>query len=158
MLIQPIPMTGHLQIFASQIHHLCTYSSQTCQSLQIKNQYCVDYRIFHLLFIFYTLHLWFLYFTIFIFLLHIKILHLNFTCISFPIYWHMLFFFLNFKFHVLVRLSLFTLTSTRLVSNYSMVTNNTMLFSNTNYIMYGPNHFLVNFPRCKLLPFGNHKT
>jgi len=40
----------------------------------------------------------------------------------------------------------------------SMVTNNTMLFSNTYYTLYDPNHFLVNFPRCDLLPFGNHIT
>ncbi len=33
-----------------------------------------------------------------------------------------------------------------------------MLFGNTYYTLYGPNHFLVSFPRCDLLPFGNHKT
>jgi hypothetical protein len=31
-----------------------------------------------------------------------------------------------------------------------------MLFG--NYIMYGPNHFLVNFPMRDLFPFGNHTT
>jgi hypothetical protein len=47
-------------------------------------------------------------------------------------------------------LSLFTLTNTWLFLNFSIVTNNTVLFGNTYYTMYGPNHFLVNFPRCDL--------
>jgi hypothetical protein len=47
-------------------------------------------------------------------------------------------------------LSLFTLTNTWLVVNFSIVINSTMLFSNTYCILYGPNHFLVNFPRCDL--------
>jgi len=50
------------------------------------------------------------------------------------------------------------LTNARLVSNFSMVTNNTMLFGNTYYTLYGPNHFLINFHGCDLLPFGNHIT
>jgi hypothetical protein len=41
-------------------------------------------------------------------------------------------------------LSLLTLTSTRLASNFSMVINNIMSCQNTYYIMDGPNHFLVN--------------
>jgi hypothetical protein len=67
------------------------------------NQYCVDYKIFHLFFIFSTLHMWFLYFIVFIFLLCIKILRLNSTYTLSPIYWHMLLLFLNFRFHVLIR-------------------------------------------------------
>jgi hypothetical protein len=55
-------------------------------------------------------------------------------------------------------LSLFTLGNIGLVSNFLMVTNNTMLFGNTYCTMSGPNHFLVNFLRCDLLPFENHKT
>jgi hypothetical protein len=55
-------------------------------------------------------------------------------------------------------LNSFTFTSIKLISNFSIVTNNTMLFGNTYYGLYGPNHFLVNFPRCDLFPFGNNKT
>ncbi len=39
-------------------------------------------------------------------------------------------------------LNLFTLTNTGLISNFSIVNNNTILFGNTYYTMYGPNHFL----------------
>jgi hypothetical protein len=52
---------------------------------------------------FILLHLWFLYFTIFIFLLCTRILRMNSTCALFPIYWHLLFSFLNFRFHEFVR-------------------------------------------------------
>ncbi len=37
-----------------------------------------------------------------------------------------------------------------------MVTNNTLLFGKTYCTMYGPNHFLVNFPKRDLLPFGHN--
>jgi len=50
------------------------------------------------------------------------------------------------------------LTNVGLISNFSVVTNNTMLFANTYYNLYGPNHVLINFSRCDLLPFGNHRT
>jgi hypothetical protein len=43
----------------------------------------------------------------------------------------------------LYSLSLFTLIGIRLVSNFLIITNNTMLFSNTYSTLYGPNHFLV---------------
>ncbi len=38
------------------------------------------------------------------------------------------------------------------------ITSNTILLGNTYFTLYNPNHFLVNFPRCDLLPFGNHRT
>jgi hypothetical protein len=99
-----------------------------------------------------------LYFIVFIFLLCIRILHLNFTCTLFPIYWHLLFLFLNFTFDVLVRFELIHIDQHRVSFKVLNGHNNTMLFGNTYYTLYGPSHFLVNFPRCDLLPFGNHKT
>jgi hypothetical protein len=42
--------------------------------------------------------------------------------------------------------------------HFSIVTNNIILFGNIYYTLHGSNHFLVNFPKCDLLPFGNHIT
>jgi hypothetical protein len=50
------------------------------------------------------------------------------------------------------------LTTTRLGSKFMNVTNSIVLLRNTYYILCSPNHFLMNFPRCDLFPFGNHKT
>jgi hypothetical protein len=74
--------------------------------LQIENKDYVHRWIYDLFFILIILHLWFLYFTSFIVLLCIKICLLNSTCILFTIYWHLLFFFLNYKFHVFIRFEL----------------------------------------------------
>jgi hypothetical protein len=54
--------------------------------------------------------------------------------------------------------NLLILTNARLGSKLVNVTSNTILLNNTYFILYGPNHFLANFPRCDLLPFGNHRT
>ncbi len=67
-----------------------------------RNQYYVDREIFHLFFIFITPYLWFLYVTGFIFHFHMKIFRLKSTCTLFPIHWHPLFLFVNFRFHVFV--------------------------------------------------------
>ncbi len=58
------------------------------------------------------------------------------------------------------KVSLFTLTDTRLVSNFSMVTNKTLLFGNIYCILYGPNHFPNKFPYVWLIalwkPYMKH--
>jgi hypothetical protein len=71
--------------------------------LQIENQYCIHYKIFDLFFIYNIFDLWFLYFIVFIVLLCIIILGLNSPYTLFLIYWHLMFLFLNFKFHVYIR-------------------------------------------------------
>jgi hypothetical protein len=67
---------------------------------------CSPLELDHL-FIFIILHLWFLQLTSFIILFYVKIRLLNFISIIFPIYWHLLFFFLNFRFHVFITFELF---------------------------------------------------
>jgi len=84
--------------FWSQILHYYNYCL-----LQIENKYFVHHWIYDLLFIFIIFHLWFLYLTSFIILLCFKIHLLNSTYTLFPIYWHMLFFFSNFRFHIVIR-------------------------------------------------------
>jgi hypothetical protein len=38
------------------------------------------------------------------------------------------------------------------------VTNKIILLANMYCTLYGPKHFLMNFPKCDLLPFRNHIT
>jgi hypothetical protein len=54
--------------------------------------------------------------------------------------------------------SLSILTNTWLGSKLVSVANKIILLGSTYCTLYNPNHFLVNFPKCDLLPFGNHKT
>ncbi len=46
----------------------------------------------------------------------------------------------------------------KLGSTLVSVTSNIIFLGNTYFILYNSNHFLVNFLRCDLLPFGNYKT
>jgi hypothetical protein len=62
------------------------------------------------------------------------------------------------KFNKFVRFQLLILIDTRLGSRLVNVTSNTILLGNTYCILYGPNHFLMNFPICDSFPFGNHRT
>jgi hypothetical protein len=39
----------------------------------------------------------------------------------------------------------------------SVTINNIILLGNMYYILYGLYHFLMNFPKCDLLSFGNHR-
>ncbi len=53
---------------------------------------------------------------------------------------------------------MFTFTSTWFGSNLFKVTKSIVLFGRYNCIVYGPNHFLVNFARCVFYSFGNQST
>jgi hypothetical protein len=53
---------------------------------------------------------------------------------------------------------IFIIYNIGLVSNFSIVTNNIVLFGNTYCTLYGPNHFLINFHDCDIFSFGNHIT
>ncbi len=54
--------------------------------------------------------------------------------------------------------TIFCVPCTTMWKHFSIVTNNIILFGNIYYTLHGSNHFLVNFPKCDLLPFGNHIT
>jgi hypothetical protein len=54
--------------------------------------------------------------------------------------------------------NLLIFTNTWLGSILMSFNSNIALLSNIYCILFSPNHFLVNFPRCDLFPFGNHKT
>jgi hypothetical protein len=90
----------------------------------------------------------------FIIMIFILVIHLD-LFLSFPIHhWG--------RFVVCVSSSwnqygfnLFTLTSIGFGSNLSKMTKNIVLLGEYNYILYKPNHFLANFPRCVFCVFGN---
>ncbi len=52
--------------------------------------------------------------------------------------------------------NLLIFTTIRLGSKLISVTSNIILLHNTYCILYGQNHFLVNFPKCDLFHFGSH--
>jgi len=71
-------------------------------------------------------------------------LYFNFFCTSTIVNWY--------GFNLLI------FTTIRLSSKLISVTSNIILLHNMYCILYGQNHFLVNFPKCDLFHFGNHIT
>jgi hypothetical protein len=151
-----MPLIHQLQIYVSQFLLFCNFHSTMVCHLKFWSQYCFDLKIF-LLFFFFILHIFGFYVT----------LSSSSTSVSESSSWSpptfcsqytniCCFYLWTLDFMYLYSLNLFTLTSIGLVSNFLIVTNNIMLFGNTYCTLYDPNHFLINFPRCDLFPFGNH--
>jgi hypothetical protein len=65
---------------------------------------------------------------------------------------------LNFKFHVFIRFGLIHVDQHKVSFKLFNGHQQHNVIWHIYYTLYGPNHFLINFPRCDLLPFGNHKT
>lgn len=110
------------------------------------------YKIFALLFDF--LNLYNMYCFIMIVLLFV--INCNIT-LSFPIYRCKTFCALCFIIQKLIRFELVHVNKYRVqIKLVDTMIKIIILFGKHNYIMYEPNHFLVNFPRCVFYPFGNH--
>jgi len=88
--------------YETPIPHFYNYCPMICLSFEVLKSILFYLQDLPSILFRHAPHLWFLCYTIFIFHLHIIILLLKSTSTLFPIYWHLLFLVLNFRFHVFV--------------------------------------------------------